>query len=284
MALNTYICLNGDYLKATEPSLFPHNRALRYGDSLSECLHAYATEPQFLGYHLERLFENMRFLTMEVPAYFTVQNFNQITTRLLNKNRIFGGARVRLTVYRESINNFDPGSAGISFILESEKLIDDQYELNERGYFVDICKDYTKACSSFSHIRNANPLLYLVTDFCKSQKNLDALILLNEAGRLVETTNSNVFLVSGNAVFTPAIHQGCIPGIMRRIVIDLAMEGGFRVNDQSSLTPASLLEAEEVFLTNAVEGIRWVGAYQQKRYYKKTAKALTLKLNELAFK
>jgi branched-chain amino acid aminotransferase len=42
-----------------------------------------------------------------------------------------------------------------------------------------------------------------------------------------------------------------------------------------------LLGADELFLTNAINGIRWVVAYKQKRYFNTTSKKLTDKLNEL---
>jgi branched-subunit amino acid aminotransferase/4-amino-4-deoxychorismate lyase len=281
---NVYICLNGEYLQSAEPCIFPHNRAFRYGDSSCENMHAFATEPQFLNYHLERLYDNMQLLSMEVPAWFTERNVNQLIVRLLNKNRIFGGAGIRLTVYRDTSERFIPDNGKVSYLLESHKLEYNKYELNENGYCVDICNGLIKATGPLASVRNANPLLYLLTGIAGKNNNLDASILLNESGRLVETVNSNIFLVSGNSIFTPGINQGCIPGIMRRVIIEIAMEAGFKVNDQSNLTPAALNDAEEVFLTNALDGIRWVGAYSQRRYYKKTAKLLTARLNEIAFK
>ncbi len=100
MAVNEYICLNGNFLKTSEPSIFSDNRAFRYGDSLVENIHAYATEPQFMSLHLRRLSANMQALAMLVPAFFTVANMNDLIIRLLNKNRIFGSAGIRLTVFR----------------------------------------------------------------------------------------------------------------------------------------------------------------------------------------
>jgi len=284
MALNAYICLNGEYLRAAEPCLFPHNRAFRYADSFCENIHAFATEPQFLNYHIERLVDNMCLLSMQRPAYFSEDNINQLIIRLLNKNRIFGGAGIRLTVYRNPDEGYIPGDNNVSFMLESYKLEHDKYELNEKGFCVDICSGFTKSSGPLASVRNANSLLYLLAGIAGRNNNLDAAILLNETGRIVETINANIFLASGNSIFTPGIHQGCIPGIMRRVITGLAGEAGFRINDQSSLTPAALEDAEEVFLTNAIDGIRWVGSYKQRRYYKKTAKLLTAKLNELAFR
>ncbi|MBN1144470.1 MAG: aminotransferase class IV [Bacteroidales bacterium] len=281
--LHSYICLNGAYIKGNEPCLFPGNRAFRYADSLSENMHAFATEPQFLEHHLNRLTDNMQLLSMDVPAYFTAENLHQLIERLLNKNRIFGGAGIRLTVFRNNEQDFVPADHRVSFILESKPLKAGKYELNEKGHCIDICTEFIKVKGRLSGLRSSNSTMYLMAAMQGRKENMDAVILLNEDNRLVETTDSNIFLVSGNSVYTPGIDQGCIPGIMRRIVAGLANESGFSVNDQCSLTPMALDDAEEVFLTNATEGICWVGAYRKRRYYNKAAKQLTARLNNLAF-
>ena len=278
-----YICLNGEFKKAAEPCLFPHNRAFRFGDVLHENLHACATELQFPGYHLERLSENMRALSMHMPAYFSVRLLTQLTAQLLNKNRIFGGAWVRLTVYRDPCEDSVADEGRISYIVESHRLEHDHYVLNDRGLAIDISTDFIKSVGSLSAIRSAHSLLYLLAGMEARKKNLDSSVLLNGAGRLVETPDSNIFLISGNAIFTPGIHQGCIPGIMRRVILEISGEAGYRINDQSSLTPAALNDAEEVFLTNSIQGIQWVVAYRERRYYKRAARILTEKLNERAF-
>jgi branched-chain amino acid aminotransferase len=284
MSERTYISLNGEFKKTSDPCLYPHNRAFRYGDALVENMHACGTELQFPGLHLDRLFANMRLLSMEIPAFFTVENFRQLTVQLLNKNRIFGGAQIRLTVYRDSDKAFISDLQRISFLLESQGLDGDHYVLNDRGLTIDISNEYRKFTGSLPGIRTAHNLLYLMAGMEGRKKNLDAVIILNETGRMVETNDSNVFLVSGDSIFTPGIQQGCIPGVMRQVLLELSGEAGYRTNDQSSLTPAALDDAEEVFLTSAIYGIRWVGAYRQRRYYKKVAKVLNGKLNEIAFK
>jgi branched-chain amino acid aminotransferase len=285
MALNKYICKNGEFIKASEPCLFPNNRAFRYGDSLCENIHACSTEPQFLSFHLERLAANMEFLSMTVPAILHTSAISQLIVRLLNKNRIFGGAGIRLHVYREcEQEDFIPSGNGVSFLIESYELNSNKYDLNDRGLNVEICSTYTKDAAQMAHLYQANAMLYLLAGMDCRSKNMDDMILLNSAGRMVETIGANLFLVSGNSIFTPSLSLGCIPGVMRKILLNLAIESGYRVNDQSNLTPAALNDAEEIFLTNAITGIRWVGAFRQIRYFKKTAKLLTSRLNELAFK
>jgi branched-chain amino acid aminotransferase len=118
--------------------------------------------------------------------------------------------------------------------------------------------------------------------FCR-RNVLDEAIMLNEAGRITGSSRSNIFLVRGSSLFTPVLGQGCFPGVMREVVIKLATDAGLQVNDHSSLTLAVLDDADEVFFTNAVEGIRWVGAYRQRRFYKKIALLLVRNLNEMVF-
>jgi branched-chain amino acid aminotransferase len=278
-----YICLNGEFRKASEPCLFPHNRAFRYGDALYEDIHACATELQFPAYHLERLTGNMQLLSMHIPAHFSVALIRQLATQLLNKNRIFGGAAIRLTVFRDPVEDFVADMGRISFMLESHRIENEHFALNDKGLTIDVCSGFTKSVGPLSRIRSAYSLLYLLAGMEAGRKKHDSCILLNDAGRLVETPESNVFLISGNSLFTPGINQGCIPGVMRRVILELAGETGYRINDQCSLTPAALNDAEEVFLTGAIKGIQWVGAYQERRYYKKAAKILNEKLNERAF-
>jgi branched-chain amino acid aminotransferase len=283
MPINDYICLNGEYLKNNEPRLFTDNRAFRYGDALTENIHAFATEPQFLDYHIERLTGNMRILSMETPAYIATPDIKQLIVSLLNKNRIFGGAGIRFTVFRSLGEDLVPSGNSVSFIIESYTLNDGRYELNEKGLSAGISHSMVRTPGPLAHLHRANSTLFLLAGLEGERNKQDTVILLNQAGRLTETVNSNISLASGNSVFTPGTEQGCIPGVMRRVIIKLASEAGYRVNDQSSLTASALLDAEEVFLTNALEGIRWVGAYQQKRYFSKTSRLLIGLLNDFAF-
>jgi len=52
---------------------------------------------------------------------------------------------------------------------------------------------------------------------------------------------------------------------------------------EQSVKPAYLLSAEEVFITNAVTGIRWIGAYKERRYFNQAARALTEAINNELF-
>ena len=202
---------------------------------------------------------------------------------MLNRNKIFGGAWIRLTVFREDGEAVLPHNQGASFIIESEALGTGKYSLNEKGYVIDVCNEFRRPTGILSGLKGTGYLPNVMTAlFCK-EHSLDEAIMLNESGRITGSSRSNIFLVRESSLFTPVLGQGCIPGVMREVVVSMAIDAGLQVNDHSSLTPAVLEDADEVFFTNAVEGIRWAGAYRKRRFYKKTAQMLIRRLNEMVF-
>ncbi len=280
---NNYICYNGDFHRGNDPGLHVLNRVFRFNDALTENIHAYATSARFLDLHLKRLITQMEIFGMEVPLFLNAQNIGKLITDLLNKNRIFGGAHIRFTVFRNEGEEVIPSSNSISFLLESTVLNNGRYTLNEKGLTVDISRNYKRQAGFMSAFYRPNVNLFMLASREAQQAGVDRMILLNESGRLTEANDSNIFLVSGNSLFTPALEMGCIDGIMRKVIIDYASREGYRVNEQSSLTTAALYDADEVFLTNAINGIMWVVAFRQKRFFNKTARRLSNVLNEEVF-
>jgi branched-subunit amino acid aminotransferase/4-amino-4-deoxychorismate lyase len=50
---------------------------------------------------------------------------------------------------------------------------------------------------------------------------------------------------------------------------------------EAQINPEVLKEAEEVFVTNATSGIRWVMGYGKKRYFNEVTKSMSSLLNKL---
>jgi branched-chain amino acid aminotransferase len=116
----------------------------------------------------------------------------------------------------------------------------------------------------------------------KMQHGLDECILVNDKGAITEAISSNIFAVKNGVLYTSPISDGCIDGVMRKKIIEIAEANRIAVYELSIMQNV-LLGADELFLTNAINGIRWVVAYKQKRYFNNTAKKLLEKLNELIF-
>ena len=91
--------------------------------------------------------------------------------------------------------------------------------------------------------------------------------------KYTEATSNNS---SGSAkgVCTPTTSRTSYRRIMRAVLIRTALDHGVKVYE-CTLTPQSLLQADELFLTNAVRGIEWVASYKTKRYFHSMAEKLT---------
>jgi len=72
--------------------------------------------------------------------------------------------------------------------------------------------------------------------------------------------------------------EGCLAGTMRMQVINLAIANGIKVYE-CAILPQNLMAADEVFLTNAIRGINWVGGYRTKRYQNNISRKLVVLLN-----
>ena len=68
---------------------------------------------------------------------------------------------------------------------------------------------------------------------------------------------------------------------MRRVVIDLLKSEGIAVIETEGFDDTGFSNTEELFLTNAISGIKWVGAYKDKRFIKDISRKLVEKLNSL---
>lgn len=283
MVTSKYACLNGHYLKVENLPLEQGNRAFLYGDGLFETIHANGTIPQFLDLHLQRLFQGMKVLKMEIPDFFNEAYFARHISGVLTRNKCFTGARIRMTVFRNPGGLYTPSVNDVSYLIEGVSLNNDKYVLNQQGLTIDIFPDIKKPVNLLSQIKSTNALIFVLAGLHKKENNLDDSILLNERGNICESVSSNLFLVKDNRIITPATAEGCLPGIMRSVIIKMIESSKLKPVIEKVIIPKDLSTADELFLTNAINGIRWVLAFRQKRYYNRIAKDLTEMLNVLAF-
>jgi aminodeoxychorismate lyase len=279
---NQFICLNGEMLPAGEPSLVHTNRSFCYGDALFETIHASGTRLQFFSDHFRRLHRGMDLLGMEKDSLPDPARLENIITRLLNKNHLYNGVRVRITVFRDSGGYYTPGTGSCSFLAETTPLDCDYYRLNDKGLKTGIFELLLKQNDSIANLKTSNSLLYVLAGLHARRSDLDESIILNTEKRIAESTSSNLFLVRDGVLFTPALSEGCVDGVMRRQVIRLAIKEGMDVKE-TEIYENDLTSADECFLTNAISGIKWVVAFNKRRYYSKTSKKLSALLNSEQF-
>lgn len=278
-----YVWHNGDFFRDNEPVLQSNNRSFLYGDGFFETIHAYGTEAKHLKYHMARVLKSAALLQMELPIYFNLEFLTREITRLLNKNRIFGSARVRITFYRKAGGLYTPSNQSVGILMSTNSLQEDFYPLNPKGLVVDLFTDIRKPINSLSPIKSCNAQLYVMAGMHRQNLGLDDCLLINDQNRMVEAISSNLFVVFGNKLLTPSLSEGCVAGVMRQVVIDVAMDAGYKVDSDAAIDPEMLLDADEMFLTNAVSGIKWVVGIRQKRYFGLVGRKLSDLLNSETF-
>ncbi len=263
------ICFNNKFYLEGQ-AIFGLNRAMKYGDGLFESIRVINGEPQLLDLHLKRLQEGAKTLKIEL----TIAKINEIKTcltQLLIRNEIEKGGVLRLTVYRGGKGKYLPDSNAAEYIIEASDLILNAYQLNAKGLLLDIADAVQIQPSKLSSIKSLNALPYILAAAEAKERRLDDVLLLNQNGTLAEASSSNLFIVVGEKIITPSLEQGCLQGVMRRNVISKLRINGFNVSE-AAIDLKMLEEANEVFLTNAILGVQWVGSFRKTRYFNKTSK------------
>lgn len=278
--MNQYINLNGHYLDAEEPVLNANNRGFHYGDALYETIRANGTTLFFFQDHIEQLIKSMNYLKMDIPHSIKNHHIQQEIVKLLNKNKHLKGAGVRLTVFRNGGGKYTTADNTCSYLIESDKLENDSYTLNKKGLIVDVFQNLKKPITPLWNIKTTNALFYILAGNFINKHNLDDCLLINQNNELVEAVGSNIFLVKEDVVKTPPLKSGCTDGILRNYIFSFANELGYKISHQHPVTFEDIMDADEMFFTNTIDGIQWVGGIRQKRYFKDTAKKLFSLLDE----
>lgn len=278
--MQNYINHNGNFILSDAPMVNANNRSFRYGDALFETIRLANYNPQFLKEHLFRLKAGMEVLKMEMNPNLNTTFIEHAILELAQKNNVTSDGRVRLTVYRNEGGLYAPSDNKVSFVVEVYPIEEKGYILNQKGFAVDLFTEFKKAQNALSSIKSANSAIYVMAGIYKTRNNLDECLLLNDKHHIIEGISSNIFAVKNGVLYTPPVADGCVNGVMRKKIIEIAQANKIAVYEISVMQNV-LLGADELFLTNTINGIRWVVAYKQKRYFNDTSQRLTQKLNEL---
>jgi len=275
-----YLLFNDEYHAVDAPVLTTSNRGFKFGDGLFESMRMINQKLQFADLHADRLAAGMKALKIDGHALMDDYFLRQKTADLAKKNRWNGNVRFRLSVYRQGAGVYTPESNKSGYVLEGIPLKSIAYELNSKGLIIDVFDEMTKSIDKLSNFKTSNALLYVMAGLFKTQNRLDEAIILNQSGFLCESISSNIFVVYDKQIYTPALTEGCVGGVMRSTIMQIC-----KMNDiplvEAQISPEVLKEAEEVFITNATQGIQWIMGYGRKRYFNEFSKYLNEKLNAL---
>jgi branched-chain amino acid aminotransferase len=260
-----WINYNGSLPPSGTPFLDAGSRAFRYGDGLFETMLVQKDQIRLAGYHFDRLFSGMGFLRFAIPPGFTRERLTREVLELCDRNGGLSLSRVRLVVFRNEGGIFDGANSDPHYVIESWPLPENAPELPPKDLVIDVFPEGRKACDPLANLKSNNYLLYLLAARYAGEYRLDDCLVLNSRDTLADTVIANLFYFREGRCYTPPLSDGGVAGVMRRHLLAAMPGAGFTVEEKTVTVP-DLLAADEVFLSNAIRGIRCVAAFRETRY------------------
>ncbi len=248
MRLPRYCWLNGKLVRERSAKVSVLDRGLLVGEGIFETMRAYNGKVFALARHYKRLKEGAKVLGIPVPA---LREIEDAVDALLEANRL-RDARVRLTI------TSGPGGPGLVVRERHEPTviilahpIDDLPERMYRKGVRAVTLPLRKAAgTALAGIKTTSYVENVIGRKIAGEQGVDEGIFLNTEGELCEGTASNIFLVKYDNLYTPDLGSGCLPGITREVVLELAPKAGLLPSERA-LSPIDLADADEAFLTSS---------------------------------
>lgn len=250
--------LNGDLLDAAEAHVSASNPGLLQGVGLFETLRTYGGRAFRLEQHIERLQKSAE--RFHLPVAPIVPLIPEAVRAVLDANAL-ADARVRVTVTPP-----EPDAAGGRplLLVTAQPVAGYAPELYEKGMTVLLCTDYRQSSADpLTGHKTTSYFSRLVALRVAQQRGCQESLWFTPQNLLAEGCISNVFLVREGRLRTPPLDTPILPGITRAVVIELAREEALAV-DEAPCTVNDLLDADEVFLTNAVMEVMPVTRVERK--------------------
>tara|TARA_B110000967_G_C18786845_1_gene511237 strand:+ start:16 stop:861 length:846 start_codon:yes stop_codon:yes gene_type:complete len=271
---------NGELLSEQEAKLSVFNRGLAYGDALFETIKTLNGKILFWEDHYFRLMASMRILRMEIPMAFTPESLeSQILELLTHHNSNSNSFRVKFTVFRNQGGFYTPHTNDVSYFITAESLEADLYLLNTSDYRVELFKDFYVTPGLLSTLKTNNKVLNVLGSVYAKENQYDNCLLLNTNKSIVEALNGNLFLVKDKVIKTPPLEDGCLKGIMRKQILEIIKKIPDFECIEASISPFELQKADELFVTNVIQGIQPITAFRKKNFTTTVSQSILAKLN-----
>ena len=260
-----YLMLDGKKIPTGKPLIDVDNRTFRYGDGCFETLKIIAGKIPLFSFHVERLFFTMEQLDMAIPPHWTALRLEQQILDLATANGHTSNARIRLTLFRGTGGLYDVDANFPHWLIQSWNGPEWTRAININGVDLGIYPDARKSVDRFSNLKSAQFLPYAMAARWAKRQQLNDAVVLNAQGRVADTTIANIFVLLEGSWRTPSLAEAPISGVMRRHVIAEMKKHGIPV-EETAITIEDLAAAQEIILTNAISGIRWVKSMGENQY------------------
>lgn len=223
------------------------DHGLTVGDGAFETLRVYRGIPFAWTRHLARLRASVEGLGLELPD---VTELRHAADAVLRANDLTE-ARLRVTVTGgvappgSGRGDGPPTAFMVAFPIEpaapSVELVVAPWTRNEHSAVAGL--------KTISYAANVRALAYA------RERGAGEALFANTAGNLCEATGSNVFLVREGVLITPPPSAGCLLGVTRALVLELARSAGIPT-DERDVPIDALAASDESFLSSTTREVQ----------------------------
>lgn len=257
------ILLNGEYIPS-EASGWINNRAFLYGDGFFESMRVHNGKILHAELHETRIRRAMELLEFEGPELADIRKLEEKIKMLSEQNQLGTYVRIRYTLFRQADGFYTPDNNNTGYLISAFTL-ENSYTFPEKGRQAIIYTRQAKARGPFACIKSISSLLYVMAGLAAQHAHAEDCLLLNTSGNIIEALSSNVFFWYNNTLITPPLSEGCVDGVLRRKILDLADQHGIPFREQMIAEPEVML-ADEIILTNAIRGIQYISDINGKTF------------------
>ncbi len=97
------------------------------------------------------------------------------------------------------------------------------------------------------------------------QRGLEEVVLLNEHDQVSECTAANFYCVRGGKVLTPPLSSGCLGGVTRQVLLEIAPQAGIRIEERD-LRIEDVYQADEAFITSTTREVQPVAQIEEHKF------------------
>lgn len=263
--MQSWSLYNNKFYASGEAVLPADNRGYRYGDGFFETMKCIKGKIILQDLHAERFFNSLDLLRFDKPANFNATTLFEQVEKTIKKNKHTDLCRIRLSVSRGRGGLYDPENHHPNILIETYNLSPEKIAYNINGLVAGVYRDAVKTCDRFSHLKTNNYLCYVMAALHAREQRWNEAFLCNASGMLADATIANVFIVKEGIVQTPGLNDGCIDGVMRKHLLRFLKKENIPVKE-GNISIDDLMQAQEVFVTNAVSGVRWVQQIENNRF------------------
>jgi branched-chain amino acid aminotransferase len=237
------IFIDGEYVNRQEAMLNVAEPAVLYGFGIFETMRCAKGRIVYFKQHMRRLKRSCGFVGIAFRQ--SLGQIAAVTKETVRRNG-HEDAAVRLSLYKGLLHDH--------LVIGVSKYQPPSIKQYSRGFRCAISSFTQNSLSALSAIKSTNRLLYQLAYQEARKKGFDEAVILNQRGFITEGSRTNIFLVKKHALLTPAVSCGCLGGITRQAVLDIAKRDGMRAFEKT-LTLKECYAADEAFLTNSLMGI-----------------------------